>query len=420
MISISSQTFTFAFICYLFSFIFYIAILISNQSQSQSKINSFATFAVILGFAAHSLGLILRWIQGGIEHPPLANMYESLLMFVWGFVAIHLYLIKQFKIHLVGIFLMMIVLVGMGLAALNPNKEVLPLVPALQSYWLHFHVFIAAISYAFFLISAIFALLYIIKAQQKLQIMNLLFDGFALFCFSIATFSSSYLLQPFHLAKVELIDNKLIHKDELISIPGIHYGFFLLMLIFVIAIIFQLLPLLYQRQHKSKTGEYLSLLSFALYFILIIYFLYALQTIDGLSLFSNPYRLGLLILGLMVSSLHRLLTIRYQKFLDILPREDVLDQLSYKSILISLPLLTLVIVTGSVWAHYAWGRYWGWDPKETWSLITWLIYALYLHLRIHRGRKGVDIAFISLIGFLSVVFTYLGVNILLSGLHSYG
>ncbi|MDW8003122.1 MAG: cytochrome c biogenesis protein CcsA, partial [Deltaproteobacteria bacterium] len=81
--------------------------------------------------------------------------------------------------------------------------------------------------------------------------------------------------------------------------------------------------------------------------------------------------------------------------------------------------LTVGILSGSVWAHYAWGSYWSWDPKETWSLITWIIYALFLHGRFVRGWAEKTLAILSIVGFLSVLFTYFGVNFLLSGLHSY-
>jgi cytochrome c-type biogenesis protein CcsB len=81
--------------------------------------------------------------------------------------------------------------------------------------------------------------------------------------------------------------------------------------------------------------------------------------------------------------------------------------------------LTLGILTGAVWANSAWGTYWSWDPKETWSLITWLIYAAFLHFNFMRGWRGRRAAWISIIGFVSVLFTYYGVNFLLSGLHSY-
>ena len=81
--------------------------------------------------------------------------------------------------------------------------------------------------------------------------------------------------------------------------------------------------------------------------------------------------------------------------------------------------MTLNLISGAVWAYYAWGRYWGWDPKETWALITWFIYVIYLHMRILGGWKGRKTALISIFGFFVVIFTYLGVNLVISGLHSY-
>ncbi len=96
-----------------------------------------------------------------------------------------------------------------------------------------------------------------------------------------------------------------------------------------------------------------------------------------------------------------------------------LDAISYKMAAFGFLFLALGIITGAVWANSAWGTYWSWDPKETWSLITWFIYAIYLHVRFRKGWKGRRAAWISVIGFLAMVFTYFGVNYLLSGLHSY-
>lgn len=102
-------------------------------------------------------------------------------------------------------------------------------------------------------------------------------------------------------------------------------------------------------------------------------------------------------------------------------REDEwLDIISYKMITFGFLFLTLGIITGSVWANSAWGTYWSWDPKETWSLITWFIYAIYLHVRFTKKWKGKMAARISVLGFLAMAFTYFGVNYLLKGLHSYG
>jgi cytochrome c-type biogenesis protein CcsB len=101
------------------------------------------------------------------------------------------------------------------------------------------------------------------------------------------------------------------------------------------------------------------------------------------------------------------------------PSTKMLEQLNHQMIMFGFLFLTTGIITGAVWANSAWGRYWGWDPKETWSLITWFIYATLLHARMMRGWGGKRIAYLSIIGFVAVLFTYFGVNYL-PGLHSYG
>ena len=103
-----------------------------------------------------------------------------------------------------------------------------------------------------------------------------------------------------------------------------------------------------------------------------------------------------------------------------LPDWDIIDEMTYQMIVFGFLFLTIGIITGSVWANSAWGKYWSWDPKETWSLITWFVYAIFLHLRLMRGWHGAKLALVSIVGFAAVLFTYFGVNYLLSGLHSYG
>jgi cytochrome c-type biogenesis protein CcsB len=98
---------------------------------------------------------------------------------------------------------------------------------------------------------------------------------------------------------------------------------------------------------------------------------------------------------------------------------DALDELTHQLVMFGFLFLTVGIITGAVWAKQAWTRYWSWDPKETWSLITWFIYAALLHFRMMRGWRGKRIAIISIIGFFAVMFTYFGVNYWLAGLHSY-
>jgi cytochrome c-type biogenesis protein CcsB len=102
-----------------------------------------------------------------------------------------------------------------------------------------------------------------------------------------------------------------------------------------------------------------------------------------------------------------------------IPKLDVLDELTHRMVVFGFLFLTGGIITGAVWANSAWGTYWSWDPKETWSLITWFVYATLLHARLMRGWEGKQIAYLSILGFAAVLFTYFGVN-LLPGLHSYG
>ncbi|MGA1839968.1 MAG: c-type cytochrome biogenesis protein CcsB [bacterium] len=106
-------------------------------------------------------------------------------------------------------------------------------------------------------------------------------------------------------------------------------------------------------------------------------------------------------------------------FISLLPSSQMLDDLEYKAVAVGFPFLTLGIITGAAWAHYAWGSYWSWDPKETWSLITWFVYAAFLHARFTAGWRGKRTAILSILGFLFVLMTYFGVSFLLGGLHSY-
>jgi cytochrome c-type biogenesis protein CcsB len=103
----------------------------------------------------------------------------------------------------------------------------------------------------------------------------------------------------------------------------------------------------------------------------------------------------------------------------LLPSSVALDRLAYRMIAFGFPIWTFGIITGAVWAESAWGRYWGWDPKETWSFITWVVFAGYLHARATSGWKGRRAAVIALVGFVCLLITYYAVNLWIVGLHSY-
>jgi len=102
-----------------------------------------------------------------------------------------------------------------------------------------------------------------------------------------------------------------------------------------------------------------------------------------------------------------------------LPPADALDRLSYRTVIFAFPIWTFAVIAGAIWADQAWGRYWGWDPKETWAFITWVVYAGYLHARATAGWRGRKAAYIQLVGFASLLFNLVGVNLWITGLHSY-
>ncbi len=143
---------------------------------------------------------------------------------------------------------------------------------------------------------------------------------------------------------------------------------------------------------------------------------------DGLyatTLAASPFILSGLVGGIFANLLYLLLLWRRDDLEQHLPDADVLDRITYKTICIAFPLLTLMIAAGAYWANRAWGSYWNWDPKETWAAITWLVYAGYLHMRITRGWRGRRAAYFAILGFGVVMFTFFGVTYLLPGLHAY-
>ncbi len=102
-----------------------------------------------------------------------------------------------------------------------------------------------------------------------------------------------------------------------------------------------------------------------------------------------------------------------------LPSREALDRMSYRTVVFAFPVWTFAVIAGAIWADQAWGRYWGWDPKETWSFITWVVYAGYLHARATAGWRGRKAGYIHLVAFVCLMFNLVGVNLWITGLHSY-
>ncbi|MGW8286373.1 MAG: c-type cytochrome biogenesis protein CcsB [Candidatus Deferrimicrobiaceae bacterium] len=241
------------------------------------------TWVCIAAAVVSTVAIGTRWAESyrlGIGRIPVTNLYESLVFFAWSVNLFYLLVEWKYKSWTFGAFVMPIAF-GTMLFAFTNESSIEPLVPALQSYWLHAHVITCFVGYAAFAVSAGVATMYLMKAK---------------------------------------------------------------------------------REKRNVTGGVVALF----------------------------------------------------------PSTKILDDLVYKSIMWGFPFLTAGIITGAAWANYAWGTYWSWDPKETWSLIVWLVYAAFLHARVTRGWHGRRAAILSIVGFLATIFCYLGVNLVLSGLHSYG
>jgi cytochrome c-type biogenesis protein CcsB len=242
------------------------------------------TWIALSGFSIHTGGMGVRWLESrqmGIGYVPLSNMYESMLFFAWSIVGLYLlfersYLSKTSRTRSLGAFIIPLGFLAMGVSLLSLSPEIRPLVPALQSSWLVYHVVTSFLGYAAFAISFGVSLVYL------------------------------------HLIK---------------------------------------------RKNPEPTRR--------------------------------------------------------------LPDPRTLEEINYNAIIVGFLLFTVGIITGAIWANYAWGTYWSWDPKETWSLITWIVYAALLHARYTGRWKAQRMAYVSITGFVAVIFTYWGVNYVLSGLHSY-
>ncbi|MGV8850133.1 MAG: c-type cytochrome biogenesis protein CcsB [Propionibacteriaceae bacterium] len=123
------------------------------------------------------------------------------------------------------------------------------------------------------------------------------------------------------------------------------------------------------------------------------------------------------ILYLVVSRAERRESVK--GYLAMLPKAEAIDRIGYRLLAFAFPLWTFTIAAGAIWAEYAWGRYWGWDPKETWSLVTWVVYAGYLHARATAGWRGPRAAALAILGFALFWWNFIGVNLVFAGLHSY-
>ncbi len=354
------------------SYFIAMAVYISYIAFRKNAIAITATTVTIFGFLSQTAALGIRWVDsyyiwkdsvpltGFIEailrSAPLRNLYESLIFFVWALILVYLIMEFKYKNRSLGAFVLPVAALALAFIDVSGmSKEIQPLVPALQSNWLLFHVFLSFIGYAAFAVSFGAAVMYLPLITESRKEKAYLFWSITVGVFLVVLIAMG----------IDYLSITAAQRGELIQ------SYFL------------------KATFKSSSGGIV-----AISWVISILFITAI------------WRYGY--------GFKRIFTA-----LSLSP--DMLDEITYKSIAVGFPLFTIGgVLMGAVWANSAWGTYWSWDPKETWSLITWFIYAVYLHARLVAGWRGKKAAVLAVIGFVAVVFTYLGVNLLLSGLHAYG
>jgi len=343
-----SSIFLISMVFYLASFVLYSA----SVSLDRPSLYGIARKSAWAGAILSLIALGFRWYSAG--HPPLTNMYESLVTLSTFIALAGLFFTSSQPIPLLEAGSCVGAILMIGVASVF-SASVKPLIPALQSYWLHLHVTLAFIGEACFAVA--FILSYLL-------------------CFRKAMANSKE--NPQFSDAME----KLACYSVVIGLPVIFIGG-----IALLAKHLSTHPMYQDRWHGLAWGVIVpSVMSMGVMILLAW-------------LFRGAIGRGAL---------------------KWLPDTETLDNLIYRAIALGYPLFTVGgIIFGMVWANKAWGRYWGWDPKETWAFITFLVYSIYLHVRLGRGWNGTWTAFISVVGFIVTMFTLFGVNFLISSLHSY-
>lgn len=444
-----------------------------NLGLRRELLRKISTTIVALGFLSQTLGMFLRWMEAGevevqameralgeslsslswfivyTQHPPWSNLYEIMVYMSWGLVLVFLVSESRWRVPFIGIGAMFLVLVALGLASLT-DGTIKPLVPALKSWWIMIHVISASIAYAAGSIGAIASFLYLLRAEKRVSLTSLasgvsfvvafiyllLGRGTQLF------FSGAYQVKLLRQMESEFVPvGRMVgEKFALFYVPSPGVGPLL-----IVAIILSLAAgILLFKQKDAHYPSGLALVSFWLScgLNLVIIAMVLWNDMRGLLIdlapeFAvglmppPPWRIGLhsnswdlsLFLIITLAQLCVAIALRWPMQLrNSLPNEEILDRIAYANIIVSFSLVAVVLMTGALWAHYAWGRYWAWDPKETGALIIWLIYALYLHTRITYGWIGPRSAIVGVLAFFVILAGFLGVNLgfFADGLHSYG
>ncbi|SFI99002.1 MULTISPECIES: c-type cytochrome biogenesis protein CcsB [unclassified Bacillus (in: firmicutes)] len=384
MVEISSNFLFTAFVLYLVATLFFGG-AIKEKGRKWANIGISIT---ILGFAAQSVYFVTRWIASG--HAPVSNFFEFGTFFGMMMVGAFILIYFMYRTSILGLFALPVAILLIAYASMFP-REITPLIPSLKSNWLHIHVTTAAAGQAILSISFITGVIYLLKnvdqskkSKQTFWLEAVIFSLVCVIGFIAATTAFSSVKYE---AKFQWINKNEQQAEMVYNLPalvGPHEG-------------------------KLVTAE-------------------KFEPVMETPAIINAKKLNTVIWSILIGTgLYILLRLILRKRVAaaIQPAlqkvdSDLLDEIGYRSVAIGFPVFTLgALIFAMIWAQIAWTRFWGWDPKEVWALITWLFYAAFLHLRLSKGWHGEKSAWLAVIGFAIIMFNFVVVNLVIAGLHSY-
>lgn len=399
------------------------------------------------------------------SYVPFANLYDLSLAFAFGAAFGTLLIAHRPNARFLGAVTLPLISLVLILAIFIGN-EFINLPPVLDSYWRPIHVGVASLSYGIALVSFALSVVYLIKDGVKIEAMGVavgLFLISALVVFSNAfhPLSLSYRLNPIIPSETGFMPV----RPLTLPVPGVGVMLAISLLLLITMTVCFFVYVMRNNDQARRIGHLALRASLVTQAAGLAWLFYSVKTMRGVGTLadqsqyfavgkwlagsnaaqmpaaqliqggqnwlsqnagamvfdsrSNPVELASLVTAFVATLFIALFSFRTEQVRASLPPIEKLDSLIYKTVGAAFAGLAILLVTGAVWANESWGRYWGWDAKETGALVAWLAYAGYLHTRIAHGWSGRRSAYFALVGFLLVIFTYLGVSYLLPGLHSY-
>ncbi|MDQ0111577.1 cytochrome c biogenesis protein CcsA [Paenibacillus harenae] len=414
LVEFSSDVFLVAFFLYCFAFMFYVIAVAGKKwsnrkpADHERRWGKIAFITSSLGLAAHLAFFFTRWAGSG--QIPTSNMYEFMTFLGMSIMIAYTIIHAIYRKPLLGMFALPLTVIIVSYAAVFPS-DVQPLIPALTSNWLKIHVTTAALGEAFFAVGFAAGLMYLLrvvdfKQTSKEARRSQFWVEFTLYSLVLIV---GFIIAVFGFRGAGYEAHFIQEKSE-IDIKGIEQTT-------TEKVAYALPPIV--KPYNSQTVEMDSFLGMEKPLLEAPYWMNGVNAGRKLNTVVWSVIAGSILYGLLRLAFRKRLGAVIHPAMEGIDPED-LDEISYRAIAIGFPIFTLgALIFAMIWAEKAWGRFWGWDPKEVWALITWLYYSAYLHFRLSRGWQGLRSSWLAVIGFVIVLFTLIGVNLIIAGLHSY-